>query len=298
METRWLEVSVETDAETAEAVAEVLARYAYRGGVTFEAGPEGWESGPVSVRAYLPYDDQLRERRRSIEQALGHLNQISPVPPPTFRTIAEEDWAEAWKEQLSVLHVGERFVVRPTWLDYTPSPDEVVIELDPGMAFGTGLHPTTQMCLVALEKWLAPGHLVLDLGTGSGILAIAAARLGAKSVLAVDNDPVAVQVARENIAANGVLEVVQVKRGSLDAATAEYDLVLVNILAPVIVEMLREGLVKRLRPGGKVIATGIIAEQEGDVLAAMEEAGLALTERLRRDDWVCLVGTPAGQDSD
>jgi ribosomal protein L11 methyltransferase len=147
----WLEVSVTAENEAAEAVAEVLSRYAYRG-VIIEAGPEGWNVGPVVVRAYLPADEQLRANKRRVEEALGHLNQISPVSPPLFRSVAEEDWAEAWKQRLTILHVGQHIVIRPSWLDHTPVSEDVVIRLDPGMAFGTGLHPTTQMCLVALEE--------------------------------------------------------------------------------------------------------------------------------------------------
>jgi ribosomal protein L11 methyltransferase len=191
---QWLEVSVTVENEVAESVAEVLSRYAHRG-IVIETGPDGWNAGPVVVRAYLPADDQLQANKRRIEEALWHLGQIQPVPAPTFRSVAEEDWAEAWKERLDVLRIGQHIVVRPSWRDYSPTPGDVVIRLDPGMAFGTGLHPTTQMCLMALEKALLPGAEVLDLGTGSGILAIAVARLGAGRVVAVDNDPVAVIVA-------------------------------------------------------------------------------------------------------
>lgn len=288
----WLEVSVAADNEAAEAVAEVLSRYAYRG-VVIEAGPEGWNAGPVVVRAYLPADDQLRTNKRRIEEALCHLDWIRSVSVPSFRPVAEEDWVEAWKEQLSVLRIGRRIVVRPSWRDYAPEPGDVVIQLDPGMAFGTGLHPTTQMCLLALEELMCPGAAVLDLGTGSGILAIAAAKLGAGRVLAVDRDPVAVKTARGNIVTNGVQGTVGVVRGSLGEVSGSYDLVVVNILAKVIVEMMREGLATRLRPGGRLITAGIIADQESEVVAALEQGGLTAVERQRREDWVCLVANRA-----
>jgi ribosomal protein L11 methyltransferase len=287
----WLEVSVMAENETAEAVAEVLSRYAHRG-VAIEAGPEGWNTGPVVVKAYLPADDQLRANRRRVEEALWHLGQIRPIPPPTFRSVAEADWAEAWKERLTVLHIGQHIVVRPSWLDYVPAPGDVVIQLDPGMAFGTGLHPTTQMCMVALEKWLRPRAAVLDLGTGSAILAIAAAKLGAGQVLAVDNDPVAVEIARSNVITNGVREAVRVVRGSLAEASGDYDLVVVNILASVIVRMLQEGLAARMCPGGILIIAGIIASQESEVVTALERESLAPVSRLQREDWVCLVAKP------
>ena len=284
----WLEVSVTVDNEAAEAVAEVLSRYAYHG-VVIETGPEGWGTEPVVVRAYLRTDDHLRANKRRVEEALWHLGQIWPIPNPTFRPVAEADWEEAWKEQLRVLHIGQRVVIRPSWLDYTPAPEDIVIDLDPGMAFGTGLHPTTQLCLEALEERVQPDAEVLDLGTGSGILAIAAAKLGARSVKAVDNDPVAVKTARENAAINNVQEVVCVAEGSLEDVSGDYDLVVVNILARVIAEMLREGLETRVRPGGKLVAAGIIADQEATVTEALEQGSLALVERRQRGDWVCLV---------
>lgn len=284
----WLEVSVTAENEAAEAVAEVFSRYAYRG-VVIEAGPDGWNAGPVIVRAYLPADDQLPANKRSIEEALWHLGQTQPISTPTFHPIAEADWAEAWKKRLDVLHIGRRIVIRPSWQDYVPAPEDVVIQLDPGMAFGTGLHPTTQMCLVALEELIRPEAEVLDLGTGSGILAIAAAKLGAGHLLALDNDPAAVKAARDNVATNGVQGVVSVRCGSLAEASGRYDLVMVNILARVIVEMMQEELATRVRPGGNLIATGILAGQEPEVIAAMEGKGLTLAERQQRDDWICLV---------
>lgn len=284
----WLEVSVAVQNEAAEAVAEVLSRYAYRG-VVIEAGPDAWNAGPVIVRAYLPADDQLRANRRRIEESLWHLDQIWPVSAPTFRPVAETDWTEAWKERLNVLRVGRHIVIRPSWRDYVPAPGDVVIQLDPGMAFGTGLHPTTQMCLVTLEELIRPETEVLDLGTGSGILAIAAAKLGAECVLAVDNDPVAVKTARGNVATNGVQGAVSVMCGSLTDVSGSYDLVVVNILARIIVEMMQEGLATQVRPGGVLIAAGIIADQEPEVVAALEREGLTLAEQRQRGDWMCLV---------
>jgi ribosomal protein L11 methyltransferase len=284
----WLEVSVTVENEAAEVVAEVLSRYVYRG-VAIEAGPEGWNAGPVVVKAYLPADDQLQATKRRIEEALWHLGQIRPIPAPTFRPVAEEDWAEAWKERLDVLRIGQHVVIRPSWREYASEPKDVVIQLDPGMAFGTGLHPTTQMCLVVLEELTRPETTVLDLGTGSGILAIAAARLGAGRVLAVDNDPVAVKTARGNVVTNGVQGTVSVVCGSLADVPGSYDLVVVNILARVIVEMMQEGLANRVRPGGRLITAGIIADQEPEVVAALEQKRLALVERRQTGDWVCLV---------
>jgi ribosomal protein L11 methyltransferase len=284
----WLEVSVSVENETAEAVAEVLSRYAYRG-VVVEAGPEGWDAGPVVVRAYLPADDQLQAKKRHVEEALWHLSQIAPIPAPTFCPVAEADWAEAWKARLEVLRIGQHIVVRPSWLEYASAPGDVIVQLDPGMAFGTGLHPTTQMCLVELERLLQPGAKVLDMGTGSGILAIAAAKLGAGRVLAVDNDPVAVRAARANVIANRVQDTVDVMCGSLMEVSQGFDLALVNILARVSLEMLQRELVARIRDEGVLVTAGIIADQEPEVVAAMGQGGLSLVERRQEGDWVCLT---------
>jgi ribosomal protein L11 methyltransferase len=158
------------------------------------------------------------------------------------------------------------------------------------MAFGTGLHPTTQMCLQAVEEHLEPGAKVLDLGTGSGILAIAAAKLGAGSVLALDNDPLAVRVAQANVKSNGVQNAVTIELGSLDKSRQEFELVLVNILARVIIELADQGLADRVRPTGLMILAGIVVEQEAEVTAALREHGLGIIERRQEKDWVTLVG--------
>ncbi len=222
----WLELSVEVDNEAVEAVSELLARYGYNGGVVVEPawtpGDEGPEfrydpTRPVQLRTYVPLDAASEEVRQRIAQGLHFLGQMRPVGPLQTRTLEEEDWANAWKEHYTVLRVGARTVIVPSWLVYAPQPDDVVIMMDPGMAFGTGLHPTTQLCLQLLEQYARSGLRTLDLGCGSGVLAIAAARLGAGPVLALDNDPVAVQVAAENVQRNGVANHVTVAEGSLGA---------------------------------------------------------------------------------
>ncbi len=288
----WLEVSVTVNGEAAEAVAEVLSRYVPRG-VAIEAGPAGIGSGPVTVRAYLPNDERLPQTRRQVEEGLWHLGQILPLPEPTFRQVAEADWAEAWKAHFHVLHIGQRIVVRPSWQPYSAQAGEVVIELDPGMAFGTGLHPTTQMCLLALEEHVRAGLRVLDLGCGSGILAIGATKLGAASVLAVDNDPQAVVIARENGQRNGLAGRIEWIEGSLAQVEGHFELVVVNILARVIVEMLEAGLAERLAPAGRLILAGLIEEQENEVTAALQRAGLQVCARRQIDDWIGLEASIA-----
>ena len=285
----WLEASVQADGEAAEAVSEVFNRY-YGAVLSTDFDDELSDTPVVTVKTYLPLDEEGLRTRQRIEEALWHLSQIYPLPAPEFRELAEEDWANAWKKHYHVVRIGQRIVIKPPWQEHKRQPDEVVIELDPGMAFGTGLHPTTRMCLQAVEEHLKPGDRVLDLGTGSGILAIAAAKLGAGSVLALDNDPLAVRTALANAKSNEVQNVVTAELGSLDKAAGEFDLVLVNILARVIIELADQGLVDRVRPTGLIILAGIVVEQEAEVMAALREHGMEVVERRQEKDWVALVG--------
>jgi len=228
--------------------------------------------GPIVVKTYLPLDGTSEQPRRRLEEGLWHLRQIYPLPEPQFRRLAEADWAEAWKQQYHRQRVGQRIVIVPLWEEYEAQADEVVIRLEPGMAFGTGLHPTTRLCLAALESSLAAGSSVLDVGTGTGVLAVAAARLGAGSVLALDADPVAVAVAHP-------LDLLQEGR---------FDLVVVNILAPVISDM-SAALADRLATGGQLIASGLIDSQEEEVRTSLRAAGLTVAGRRQEKDWVALL---------
>lgn len=289
----WLEVSVRVLPEAAEAVAEVLSRYAPQG-VAVDLGENPGDAlEPVVVKAYLVRDDDIDARRRRVEAAIGHLSHIWPaIPEPTFRIIHDQDWTAGWKETIPVLHLGERVVIKPSWRAYTPAPGEVVLEMDPGLAFGTGLHPTTQLCLLAVEAWVTPGMHVLDVGAGTGILALAAAKLGAAEVLAVDTDPNAVEVARRNAHANAVTAQVQLRHGSLEAVEGQFDLVLANILAPVIVS-LAEGLAAHLRTGGILVTSGILVEQVDEVRAALEAHGLRVIETQQQGEWAAVLAKKA-----
>lgn len=306
----WLQVSVDVDAEAAEAVADVLSRFAPSGVAIELKGPaftcpgqcqgslskgKGENISPerVTVKAYLSDAPDTASVQEQIERALWHMGQIYPIPAPTFSRITEVNWADAWKEHYHPLRVGQRIVIKPTWRQFETAPDDVLIELDPGMAFGTGLHPTTQLCLMALETEVHAGMQVLDLGTGSGILALAAAKLGAKEVLALDTDPTAVASAQENAQLNGVGSIVTVAQGSLAQATGAYDLVVVNILAKVIIALAREGLAERVKPGGRWVAAGIIEPQVSDVISALRGASLQVTGRRQITDWVALMGIKA-----
>lgn len=297
---QWLELSVQADSEAVESVTEVLARFVH-GGVAIEeditafSDRDGYvvnADKPVTIRGYLPVDDTCGCAVTQVREALGWLGMMRPVGELVVRTVNEEDWANAWKEHFQVHRVGQRVVIVPTWRQHEPQPGDIVINLDPGMAFGTGLHPTTRLCLVLLEETVRPGDRVLDLGTGSGILAIAAARLGAGSVAALDTDAVAVEAARANVAANGVQDVVTVGLGSLGPKprpdAPAYDLVAANIIAKVLRE-LAVPLARSLRPGGLLVASGIIQEREGEVAEAFVAAGLTLQERRVEGDWVAVV---------
>jgi ribosomal protein L11 methyltransferase len=291
----WLEVSVQVDAEAAEAVSEVFNRYGHGGAVIEEAISEIDEAvgETLTVKVYLPFENGQAAGQREIEEALWHLSQLYPIPVPRFRHLSEEDWAHAWKKHYRVLRVSQRIVVKPSWQAYAPNPDDVVIELDPGMAFGTGLHPSTRLCLVALEEHLTPGMKVLDVGTGSGILSIAAAKLGAGLAAAMDIDPIAVKTAKVNVAANRVEHIVSVEPGSwptLEPHGRNFDIVLVNILAETIVELLNEGLVHCLKKAGLIVVSGIIESRELMVVEALDAQGIDIIERLQEKDWVALVG--------
>ena len=297
----WLEVSVPVNREAAEAVAEVLSRYAPDGVVLDFGLPEGPLEDPkqaidqatsVTVKAYLALDADAAMKRRKIEEGLWHLTQIwDVIPEPTFREVPNQDWNKLWKAQIPVLELGHHVVIKPSWRDYAAEETDIVLEMDPGMAFGTGLHPTTQLCATVVEERVAPGVSVLDLGTGTGILAMIAAKLGAAPVLGVDNDPDAVQAAQHNIDANALTAQVSLRLGSLDQVDDAYDVVLANILAPIIIRMADGGLVQRIRPGGYLIASGILEEQTADVVAALEAAGLRMIEQRQQDTWMVLIAT-------
>lgn len=296
---QWLEVSLELDGEAAEAAAEVMARYGYQG-IAIEHGgipPDKLDEDELPppafliVRAYLPIDSQTEEARQKFETALGYLNMMLPMPQPTYRTVAEEDWAEAWKAHYHPVRIGRRVLIRPVWVPLEIGPDDVEIALDPGMAFGTGTHPTTQLCLEAIEDLIQPGANVLDLGCGSGILAIGAAKLGAHHVLGLDIDSVAVDVARENIASNGVADRITIEQGSLEniiTSARRFDLIVVNILARIIIQMCDQHLGQTVRPGGLAIFSGIIDTQADDVEAALVKTGLTPTRRRQQGDWVAI----------
>lgn len=296
---RWLEVRVQADHEAVEAVSELFARYGYQGGVAIEEqylqDRDGDNlrvdpNGPVTVATFLPETPEAQGTIHTLEQALWHLSQMRYVGALTVQPREEEDWANAWKEHFHVHRVGRSIVIRPPWRVYEAQPDDTVITLDPGMAFGTGLHPSTQLCLIAVEDLVQPGDRLLDVGTGSGILAIAALKLGAGYVLGLDVEEVAVQAARTNGEANGIgRDHFPLVVGSLgpDEHYGPFDGVFANIIARIIRD-LAPHLYESVRPGGWLVASGIIIEREEEVRTALDAAGFINITRGQMGDWVAL----------
>lgn len=235
------------------------------------------------MKAYLVHDPAARVRVRRVREALGHLQAfgLGPVGSLRVRRVADQDWLESWKASFVPLRIG-RFLVRPTWSDADPG-DAIVLELDPGMAFGTGLHPTTQQCLRALSTLEVAGKRVADIGTGSAILAIAAAKRGAAAVVAVDIDEIALRAATENVARNGVA--VSIGRGSAADVPGRHDLVLANIVAPVLLAIAPD-LARCTAPGGTLVTAGIIVAAEDQTVAAFAAAGFSPAGREQDGDWV------------
>jgi ribosomal protein L11 methyltransferase len=292
----WVELSVEAHPEAVDAIADVFRQHGTNGVAVeqpIQSHIEGEEppvkTGNPVIRAFLPANDRVEEEIARIESDLWHLQafDLSPIGALCRRDVEEEDWAHGWKEHFHPLKIG-RVVIKPSWRDWDASPDELVVELDPGMAFGTGLHPTTKLMIEGLQDRVRPGMRVLDLGTGSGILAIPSARLGGE-VTALDISDVAVEVARDNVAANGVPDRVSVSEGTIEAVSGQrFDLILANIIASVLVEI-APALHAALEPGGEVLASGIIDERVELVRTAFRDAGLEITGNVREGDWWLVV---------
>jgi ribosomal protein L11 methyltransferase len=270
MEQRWVEIELQAHGDQQEIMGALLLTV---------TGCKGYTATETAVLGYLPVDERVEGTLLALKAALGR-KEI------TIRFVAEEDWAHAWKQYFKPQHIGEQIVIKPSWEEYEAKPTDIVIEIDPGMAFGTGLHATTRLCLCELERYVTPGMQLADVGTGSGILAVAAIKLGAAGVIATDNDPLAVKIALENIVLNGVEGKVSAVESSVPPA-GQFDIVVANILADVILGM-RELLKDAIKPGGLLIASGIINERAEDVRKGLVQAGFILQETTNEGDWVAI----------
>jgi ribosomal protein L11 methyltransferase len=290
---KWIELSIKVREPEVEAVTSILAGYGHGGTVTEEWQEANEHTKAFQIKAFLPHSRAYQEQKRKIDQQLEQLNEHLSLSLQE-RLLKPEDWLDSLKKHFRLLEVGEKFVIRPSWEPAQPSESgRIIIELDPGAAFGTGLHPTTRLCLQHLEKSIGSGMSVFDLGTGSGILAIAAVKLGAAPVLAVDIDPVAVRVAKANAAANGVFDSIRFARGSLSlrrqrANLNTFDLVLANITSRAICD-LAGPMFKVLKPSGKLIASGIHQQGLDETLISLVMVGFHLEKAERAEEWYAII---------
>ena len=313
-----IEISVTVDAEAAEAVSELFNRYngggydedsaageAGGGGAVIEAtgfddfGQPLADEYRLAVKTYLKPGARGAEIRRKIEEGLWHLSLLYPIPEPQVRTLREEDWAHAWKKFYKPLRIGHHILLKPAWEEVDAGPDDLVIELEPGMAFGTGMHPSTRLCVAALEEIVQPNQALLDIGTGSGVLSIVGAKLGASPILATDIDPLAIQATHDNFTRNGIDTgsgaAIVVELGSVPAnAVGRFPVIVVNILAEIIVKLFAGAydnvpLAEPLAAGGQMILAGIIEEKVDMVITAATKQGLTLIGQKQESDWVALV---------
>ncbi|WP_342602335.1 50S ribosomal protein L11 methyltransferase [Peribacillus sp. FSL E2-0159] len=307
---KWSEFAIQTTNEAVEPVSNILHEAGASGvviedplelvkerenvfGEIYHLNPDDYPNEGVVIKAYLPVNSFLGDTIDAIKESINTLllfdidlgkNVVS------ISEVNEEEWATAWKKYYNPVKISERFTIVPTWEDYTPvSSDELIIELDPGMAFGTGTHPTTVMCIQALERTVRPGDLVVDVGTGSGVLSIAAALLDAKRIQSLDLDEVAVQSAIQNVELNNVQDKVTVSQGNLlDGVNEQADIVVANILAEVIMRF-TDDVAKVVKPGGYFIASGIIQTKKQDVKDAIIASGFTVEETILMEDWVAII---------
>ncbi|BDG46463.1 ribosomal protein L11 methyltransferase [Parageobacillus sp. KH3-4] len=311
---KWSEISIHTTHEAVEAISNILHEAGAGGvviedpydltkerdasfGEVYELNPDDYPEEGVIIKAYLPVNSFLGETVEEIKQAINNLllydidigkNKI------TISEVNEEEWATAWKKYYNPVKISEKFTIVPTWETYEPvSSDELIIELDPGMAFGTGTHPTTVMCIQALEKYVKPGDTVIDVGTGSGILSIAAAMLGAKSVRALDLDPVAVDSAKLNVKLNKVQHIVTVSQNNLlDHIEERANVIVANILAEIILRFADDAY-RLLEKNGYFITSGIIQAKKQEVKEGLTKAGFTIEETLVMEDWIAFIARKA-----
>jgi len=310
MNKEWIEVTIVTTSEAVEAVSGIFYNVDVKGisildseDVEFKKKNESdWDyfdesllnikSGAV-VKAYFKQDETFNEKLEYIKKKIDDLDKVGLDKGEGFITVAkvnEEDWENNWKKYYKSTKIGENIVVKPIWEEYNKKDDEIVLELDPGMAFGTGTHETTRMCIKALEKYVDNDAIVFDIGTGSGILSIAAAKLGAKNVVGVDLDPVAVASAKKNVDFNKI-DNIEILHGNLmEVVKGKADIVVANIIADIIL-LLSKDVEKFIVPGGKFISSGIILDRKDEIINKLEDCGFRIDEVNIEGEWTCIVAS-------
>ena len=305
---KWCEISIQTSHEAVELIAEIFRDlgasgvviedpelvndYITSGKWDYTDIPIAKETEVVVEKAYLPVNGELEGRIQTLQQEIKALESRGVNTAPAVLTTAElqdEDWSDTWKQYFHTEKPGERVVIKPTWEEYAPKGDEVVIELDPGAAFGTGTHATTSMCIRQLEKLVKPGMTVFDVGTGSGILSIISAKLGAKNIQAVDYDDSVLKIVEENLEQNNVQDIISVAQSDLmQNVHGKAELVIANIIADIIIRLFDQ-LDEHLEQGGTLLTSGIIEDRIEDVLAAAEKHSYGVVERLENKGWACIT---------
>lgn len=307
---KWSEVSIYTTNEALEPISYILHEAGVSGisiedradfekkredcfGEIYELNPADFPDEGVVIKAYLPVNAQHADTFKIIQEKISELPLYSINIGKNIIEVSEvkeEDWATAWKKYYHPVKVSKRVTIVPSWEEYKPeSSSELIVQLDPGMAFGTGTHPTTVMCIRALEKTINHGDFVIDVGTGSGILSIAASLLGAEQVTALDLDEVAVEAARQNMVLNGVEDIVSVKQNNLlEGIDGNADIIVANILAEVIVRFAEEAA-DTVKHNGYFIVSGIIMQKKDLVADALQEAGFFVEETMIMEDWTAMI---------
>lgn len=305
---KWCEVSIQTTHEATELVAEIfrdlgasgvviedpelINDYITSGKWDYTDIPIATETQVVTVKAYLPVNGELEGRLMTFRHEVELLEKRGVrTEPGTVSTmeLADEDWSDTWKKYFHTEKPGERIVIKPTWEEYSPKDNEIVVELDPGAAFGTGTHATTSMCICELEKLVKPGMKVFDVGTGSGILSIIAAKLGAREIQAVDYDASVLKIVQENLEQNNVEKIISVAQSDLmQNVHGKADLVIANIVADIIIRLFDQ-LDEHLADGGTLLTSGIIEDRIDDVLNAAAAHGYSVVKRMENKGWACIT---------
>ncbi|MBR3928902.1 MAG: 50S ribosomal protein L11 methyltransferase [Clostridia bacterium] len=308
----WMKITVLTTTIASEIVSQMLIDAGSQGtiiedknDVQLNQRPEGqWDiideeiarriGDDVKVTGFYPMDNRAPDTLSYVKDRARELPNLAPgidlgKLEVTMSTIDDEDWAENWKSQYKPFRLGKHIVIRPGWEEYDAEPSDKVVTIDPGMAFGTGTHETTGMCVSLVEEYVKPGMDVIDVGTGTGILAIAAAHMGAKHVLASDIDPMAVRVAAENIEINGFKDIIEAREGDLlEAADITADVVIANIIADVII-MISAPVRAFIKEGGVFICSGIAREREDEVIEALHKAGYGKLDKRNDGEWTAIA---------